>query len=98
MSRSLISIHKEIEKKAYRETPLGKVEAEIGKIYSDLKAKGARLPESVCKEIFDIRTGNEKDQLAYIERTNREHKEAVDEMLLKAMSKELKVIKKHLKL
>lgn len=98
MSRSVISIHKEIEKEQHKKSPLGQVEAELGSIYNDLKAKNHVLPEVIAKQVYEIRDESEKAILAYIERTNREHKEANDAMLLSAMKRELKVLKKHLKI
>lgn len=90
-----LSIHKEIEKKKYAESPLGQVEREMTKIYDGLKLKGLVLPESISKMIYDIRDENEKWQLDYIERTNREHKEAINAKLLESMTKELTILKEH---
>lgn len=90
-----LSIHKEIEKKNYAESPLGKIEREITKIYDAMKLSSTALPEDVAKKIYDIRDENEKWQLDYIERTNREHKEAVNNKLLESMTKELGILKEH---
>lgn len=90
-----LSIHKEIEKKAYAESPLGKAEREITKVYDSLTLSGKKLPEDVSKQIYDLRDENEKWQLAYIERTNREHKEAINNKLLESMTKELEILKQH---
>jgi hypothetical protein len=95
MSKSGLTIHKEMQKKLYQESELGKVEREITKIYDNLTLKKQQLPEEISKKIFDIRDENEKWQLEYIERTNREHREAVDAKLLESMSKELDILKQH---
>lgn len=92
---SILSIHKEIEKRKYAESDLGKAEKELGKIYDSLKIKNSKLPEDIAKKIYDIRDENEKWQTEYIERTNREHKEAVDGKLLESMTKELEILKSH---
>lgn len=95
MATSILTIHKEIAKKEYAASPLGKTERALTKIYDDLKLKNGSLPESVAKQIYDIRDTNEKWNLAYIERTNKEHREAIDAKLLEAMSKELEILNKH---
>lgn len=95
MSKSVLTIHKEIEKKAYAESPLGKLEKEIGRIYDAFKIKNKKLPEDVAEKIYDIRDENEKWQLEYIERTNREHKEAIDAKLLDSMTRELNILKEY---
>lgn len=92
---NVLSIHKELEKKQYAESPLGKAEREMTKIYDALKLSGKALSEDVAKKIYDVRDENEKWQLEYIERTNREHKEAVDGKLLESMTKELNILKEH---
>lgn len=90
-----LSIQKDLLKREYANSPLGKVEREITKIYDSLKLKESQLPEDIAKQIYDIRDENEKWQLAYIERTNKEHKEAVDGKLLESMTKELDILKQH---
>lgn len=95
MSQSVLTIHREMQKKLYQESPLGKVEKEIGRIYDDLKLKSKELPEDIAKEIYAIREENEKWQLEYIERTNKEHREAIDAKLLESMTRELAILKKH---
>lgn len=91
----VLSIHKEIAKKEYQQSPLGKVERKLTKIYDNMKLNSQALPESIAKEVYDIRDENEKWNLAYIERTNKEHREAIDAKLLEAMSKELDILEKH---
>lgn len=92
---NVLSIHREIEKKAYAESPLGKVERALTKIYDGLKLDQKKLPEDVSKQIFDVRDENEKWQLEYIERTNREHKDAINAKLLESMTRELEILKKN---
>lgn len=93
-----MSIHKEMEKKEYAESPLGKIEKELRDFYEGVEIKKYEpLPEHLAEQVFDIREANEKKQLDYIDEANQKHKQAVNEMLLEAMTKELKIIKQHIK-
>lgn len=92
---NILKIHKEIAKKEYAESALGKVERELTRIYDNLKITKSALPEEIAKQVYDIRDENEKWNLDYIERTNKEHREAIDAKLLEAMSKELEILNKH---
>jgi uncharacterized protein YicC (UPF0701 family) len=95
MSKSVLTIHKEIEKAAYAKSPLGQIEKKLNKFYQEMKHSGKKLPEDISHKIFDIRDAHEKAQMEYIERTNREHREAVDAMLLEAMTKEFALISEY---
>ncbi len=97
MGKSMVSIHRELEKEAYKKTPLGIVEGRIAVAYKELQEKGIAPTHAVALKINKIRKDNEDAQLAYIDKTNREHKIAVDKMLLKSMSAELKVLESFLK-
>ena len=98
MSKGMLSLHKEILKKEYEQSPLGKIEKELRKYYEGVELKKYdKLPEDLAEQVFDIREENEKAQLDYIEQANKRHKEAVDEMLLTAMTKELEIIRNFLK-
>mgnify|MGYP001609316727 CR=1 FL=1 len=87
-----LSIHKEIEKKKYAESPIGLKEKSLRKIYDSLTLKNEKLPEEVAKKVYDVRDENEKWQMEYIRKTNLEHKEAVDAKLLESMTKELDIL------
>lgn len=95
MSKSILTIHKEIERKEWEKTPLGQLEKNIRQFYNRMSKNGKRLPEEVAKKVYEIRTENEKIQLEYIERTNREHKEFIDQSLLKSMGEEWELIKEY---
>lgn len=95
---SALTIRKEIEKKAYAESPQGKLERQLTKIYDGMKLQNKAFPEDVAKEIYDIRDKHEKDQMAYIEMTLKRDKEATDKMLFDAMTQELEVINKYQKI
>lgn len=92
MSKSILTINKEIERKAYFETPLGKVEKALRKFYDELKLKSSKLPEDVAKQVYDIRDANEKAITEYMAKASKEHREAVDKLLFDAMSKELELV------
>lgn len=91
----MLSIHKEIEKKNYSESPLGVVEKKLTRIYDDLRLQKEKFPEDLSKKIHDIRDANEKWQMKYIEDSLREQREKVDEKLLEAMTEELNLIQSH---
>lgn len=95
---SVLTIHKEIQKKEYAQSPLGKLERELTKFYDDLKLHKKVLPEEFSKEIYDIRDANEKAQIEYIDMTLKRDKEAVNKMLFDSMTKELEVINKYKKI
>lgn len=89
--KPILTIHKEIAKAEYAKSPLGQVEKKIAKCMEQTRLKGFVMPELEAKKIYEIRDANEKAQMEYIERTNKEHREAVDIMLLEAMTKELAI-------
>ena len=95
MGKSALTIHKEILKKEYEKTPLGQLEKKIRKFYNEVKLNRWILPDDLLKKISDIRNENEKAQLEYIERTNREHREYIDTTLFEAMSKEWTLLEKY---
>lgn len=99
---SVLSIHKEIEKKKYAESPLGKVERKLTKIYDALKLSSKQLPEDIAKEIYEIRDDNENWNLITVDKyakiiqdINEKHRDEVDAKLLEAMSKELDILIKN---
>jgi type II secretory pathway component PulJ len=99
MSKSILTLHKEIEKAEYAKSPLGIVEKKLGKIYQDFRLKNDALPESVAKQVYDIREENEKwitqftaDNAEMIKKLQVEWRDEIDERLLKALSKELKIV------
>lgn len=95
-NKNMLSIHKEMEKKEYAESPLGKIEKQLRNFYEGVEIKKwEKLPEHLAEQVFEIREENEKKQLEYIDQANKKHKQFVDEMLLEAMTKELEIIKKH---
>lgn len=93
-----LTIRKEIEKKAYAESPLGKLERQLTKFYDGMKLSNKALPEEYAKEIYDIRDQHEKDEMAYIEMSLKRDKEANEKMLFDAFTKELEVINKYQKI
>ena len=95
MSKSILTIQKEILKKEYAKSPLGILEKNIGEFYVEMNRKKKKLPEDVAKQIYDIRDGNEKAVMKYIEDSQKRDREAVDSLLLEAMSKEWDLITKH---
>lgn len=95
MPKSILTISKEIEKKAYLETPLGKVEKTLRKFYDELKLKDSKLPESVAKQVYDIRDDNTKAIEKYMAEASKRDRDAIDSLLLEAMSKELELVTNH---
>lgn len=95
MGKTVLSIHKEIEKKRYAESPVGKMERELTKIYDSLKLKNQKLPEDIAEQVYNIRDENEKWHLDYIARMNRERSEAIEAKLLESFTKEVELLKKH---
>lgn len=91
MSNAL-TIHKEIEKKKHEESPLGKLEKEISKIYDQLYLTKKKLTPELAKRVSEIRTDNEKWQLNYIDDRLKIDRDAVDAKLLESMSKELELL------
>lgn len=95
---SLLSIHKELEKKQYAESPLGKLERKLHDFYDEMVLRKEALPEDIAKQVYDIRDKNEKDQKDYIDMTLKRDKEAVGKMLFDTFTKELEILnnyKKH---
>jgi hypothetical protein len=95
MSKSVLTIHKEMERKEYAASPLGKIEKTIGEIYRDMQLKKLALPEDLAKQVYDIREENEKWQMNYIDERLKKDREAVDAKLLESMSRELDILQKH---
>ena len=95
MLKSGLTIHKEIQKKEYEKSPLGKVERALTKIYDKMRLENKALPENIAKKVYDTRDENEKWQMKYVDDRTRADREAVDEKLLESMSKELDILQKH---
>lgn len=91
---SMLSIHKEIEKKKYAESPLGKLEKELGQFYDGLQITKRELPTDVLEQVNRIRSEHEKAQTDYIDMTLKRDRQAVDDMLFKAMTDELAILQK----
>lgn len=92
MSKTLLTIEKEIIKKEYEKSPLGIIEKELRKVYDGYTLTGTALPEDVAKQVYDIREENEKKTGEYIETRLKHDREAVDNLLLEAMTKELELL------
>jgi hypothetical protein len=95
MSKSVLTIHKEIERKEYAASPLGKLEKVIGEIYREMQLKKEALPEDLAKQVYDIREENEKWQMQYIDDRLKADREAVDSKLLESMTRELAILEKN---
>ncbi len=90
--KAATTIHKEILKKDYAASPIGQLESKIGKIYEYFAKNKIRPPKDIVDRINAIRTKNEEDQMAYIEQSQRENREKVDELLSTAFTEELGVL------
>ena len=88
----VIQIQKEIEKKEYANSPVGKLEREMTKFYDEMKVTGKALPEDVAKKIYDIRDENEKKHKEYIDMTLQRDKDAINELLINSFTRELEII------
>lgn len=104
MGKSLLTIHKEIERKAYQESPLGKMEKKLRAFYDGVDLKTIPEPsKEFVGQINAVRSQNEEDQMAFnktiserIRAIEEEAREGVDKMLLDAMTKEWEIIDKYL--
>lgn len=92
MSKSALTIQKEIIKKEYEKSPLGLMEKELRAFYDGFVTRGEKLPEEFAKQIYEIREENEKRTEAYIDERLKLDREAVDGFLLEAMTKEKEVL------
>jgi hypothetical protein len=92
---SVLTIHKEIEKKEYEKSPLGQLEKKLRKFYDSLVIKKKKLPENLAKEVYDLRTAHEKKYMDYLDERVKKDKEAIDVMLSEAFTKELEILKKY---
>lgn len=88
----VLNLHKQIEKKEYANSPVGKLERQMTAFYDDMKLSKKVLPEEVAKQIYDIRDENEKKHKEYIDYTLQRDKEAVDALLIDSFTRELEVI------
>lgn len=95
MSKTALTIQKEIIKKEYEKSPLGIIEKKLRAFYDGLVGKGEKLPEDVAKQIYEIREMNEKRTENYIEERLKHDREAVDNFLLDAMTKEEEILNKY---
>jgi len=89
---NMLSVHKELAKKAHAESDLGKLEKRISQFWDNVYLKDLKLPQEFVDKVNKIRTDNEQAQLDYIEKTNKEHREWIDQSLKKAMSEEAKLL------
>lgn len=92
MSKSVLTIHKEYIKAEYAKSPLGKLEKKLRAFYDKINLKQITLTQAEIDAINKIRTENEEWNTAYIERTEKEQREAVDAKLLEAFTAELKIL------
>lgn len=92
MSKSILTIHKEILKKEYAKSPLGILERKIREFYEEIVRSGTQLPEDISKKINEIRTKNEKDQEEYVEYSLKRDRENVDNLLFESMTKEWELL------
>lgn len=92
MSKSILTIHKEMEKKAFSETEMGKLEKKLRTFYDNLVTKSTPLPEEYAKQIYDIRVNHEQKQMDYIKESQVRDAKAIDEMLMDAFTKEVAII------
>lgn len=92
MSKSHLTIQKELIKEAYSKSPLGVMERRLNEIHDTLYLGGKEAPEDVLKEIDKIRTENEKKQIEYIEFRLKTDREVIDDMLLESMTKEVALL------
>ncbi len=90
-----MTIHKELEREKWEATPLGQKEVRLKKFYKSMQNDKKVLPEDYAKRIYDIRDAHEKEQLAYIEKTEKEQALAVDAMLAVSFDKEIAVIEEY---
>lgn len=91
--QSALTLHKHIAQKEYAQSPLGKIEKQIKQFYDDLYLKRVKLSEEEVKQVNAIRTENEELVTDYIKKRETEDREAIDEMLLQSMTKELVILK-----
>lgn len=94
MSKSILTIHKEIYKKEYYKSPLGILEKKLGKFYEDMRRKKVEVPKETAQAIIKIREDNEKAQQDYIEESQKRDREKVDEILFNSMQAEWDIISK----
>lgn len=95
MGKSILTIHKEIEKQAHAKSPLGQLEKKLRTFYDSMVMKREKLPEHLAKEIYNIREENEKRTMEYIDERLKKDRDAVDEFLMDAMTRELEIINKY---
>lgn len=88
----MLTIQKERLKKEYAKSPLGLIEKQLRDFYDSLVVKGQKLPEDYAKQVYDIREDNEKRVGEYVETRLKHDREAVDDFLLDAMTRELEVL------
>lgn len=95
MSKTALTIQKEIIKKEYEKSPLGLIEKKLRAFYDGLVVKNEKLPEDVAKEVYELRDMNEKRVENYIEERLKIDRETVDNFLLDVMTKEEQILNKH---
>lgn len=92
MSKSNLTLYKEILKKEHESSELGIAEKKIRTFYDSLILKGERLPENLARLVYQIREENEQKQLDYIKASQQRDREAIDVMLLESFNKELEIL------
>lgn len=92
MSKSVLTIEKEILKKEYEKSPLGQIEKKLRAFYDGMVTKGEVLPEEIAKKVYDIREENEKRTMEYVDDRLKQDRETVDNFLLDAMTREEEVL------
>jgi hypothetical protein len=94
MSKSILTIHKEVEKKEYEKTPLGQAEKKLRAFYDEAYLKDNPIPEDILKQIDTIREEQAKKYDDYIQERMRIDKEWIDTELLNAMTREISLLEK----
>lgn len=89
---SALTIHKHILKREYEKSPLGQAEKKIRQHMDSIKLGRRDISDEDLKAISAIRNENEAKIEAYIKERNRLDREAIDNMLLESMSKELVIL------
>jgi len=92
MSKSNLTIYKEVLKKEYAKSPLGLAEKKLREFYDESYLKSNPIPEEILEKIDKIRGDNEKKYLEYIETRQKTDKEWLDDRLLEAMTEEISLL------
>lgn len=92
MSKSILTLEKEVLKKEYAKSPLGIAEKKLRSLYDGYQLSGYRPVEETMKQVDEIRTENERRVQEYVDLRQKTDKEAIDDMLLEAFTKEITLL------